>query len=77
MQDVYKRQGYDSILFDLKSQDGTVNYSIDYNETVNARVTAEHPIDLQQTCLLYTSYSGSNEIRVSPMMVRQDSGCRM
>ena len=30
-------QGYDSILFDLKSQDGTVNYSIDYNETVNAR----------------------------------------
>ena len=42
-------QGYDSILFDLKSQDGTVNYSIDYNETVNARVTAEHPIDLQQT----------------------------
>ena len=42
-------QGYDSILFDLKSQDGTVHYSIDYNETVNARVTAEHPIDLQQT----------------------------
>lgn len=42
-------QGYDSILFDLKSQDGTVHYTIDYNEPVNARVTAEHPIDLQQT----------------------------
>lgn len=42
-------QGYDSILFDLKSQDGTVHYSIDYNEPVNARVTAEQPIDLQQT----------------------------
>ena len=42
-------QGYDSILFDLKSQDGTVHYTIDYNEPVNALVTAEHPIDLQQT----------------------------
>lgn len=42
-------QGYDSILFDLKSQDGTVHYTIDYNEPVNARVTAKHPIDLQQT----------------------------
>lgn len=42
-------QGYGSILFDLKSQDGTVHYTIDYNEPVNARVTAEHPIDLQQT----------------------------
>lgn len=38
--------GYDSIMFDLKSADGTVNYAISYNELTDARVTRQNPIDL-------------------------------
>lgn len=41
-----KEAGYDSILFDLKSADGTVNYPISYNETTDTRVTGASTIDL-------------------------------
>ena len=33
--------GYDSIMFDLKTDDGTVTYSISYNEATDARVTSQ------------------------------------
>ena len=38
--------GYDSIMFDLKTDDGTVTYSISYNEATDARVTSQTPVDL-------------------------------
>ncbi len=38
--------GYDSIMFDLKTADGTVNYAISYDELTDARVTRQNPIDL-------------------------------
>lgn len=44
-----KDAGYDSILIDLKTDDGTVTYSIQYNETTDARVTTTTPIDLAST----------------------------
>ena len=36
--DLLKQAGYDSVMFDLKAADGTVNYAIDYQETTDARV---------------------------------------
>lgn len=41
-----KDAGYDSIMFDLKTDDGTVTYSISYNEATDARVTSQTPVDL-------------------------------
>lgn len=41
-----KEQGYDSILFDLKSSDGTVNYPISYNPSTDALVTGTTTVDL-------------------------------
>lgn len=38
--------GYDSVMFDLKSADGTVNYAISYDGLTDARVTRQNPIDL-------------------------------
>ena len=44
--DLLKQAGYDSVMFDLKAADGTVNYAIDYQETTDARVTSASPVDL-------------------------------
>lgn len=44
--DLLKQSGYDSVMFDLKAADGTVNYSIAYQQTTDARVTSASPIDL-------------------------------
>lgn len=41
-----KAAGYDSVMFDLKTDDGTVTYSISYNEATDARVTSQTPVDL-------------------------------
>lgn len=41
-----KAAGYDSIMFDLKTDDGTVIYPIAYNESTDAAVTSTTTIDL-------------------------------
>lgn len=41
-----KAKGYDSIMFDLKSSDGTVNYPIAYQAASDARATSASPVDL-------------------------------